>query len=243
MSFFSIITICFNNLDELKYTHASIMSQSCTKFEWIVVDGNSQDGTKEWLRKTNPNKWISEKDKGIYDAMNKGIEMASGDYLIFMNSGDGFASASVLETTKEKLKKAGLPAFAYGDSMDISEQGEKFLRKAKGLDKLKLGMITQHQAMFFNKEKLNGLQYLLEYPLSADYAFICTVVKNNEPSELFYLGIPICNFNMGGANEQFRYKAMKEDFRIRKEILQLGSIISSGLYALHYIHTKIKRLN
>jgi putative colanic acid biosynthesis glycosyltransferase len=243
MNFFSIISICFNNLEELKYTYSSIKEQSCLDFEWIVIDGNSQDGTRNWLQKTNPTKWISEKDKGIYDAMNKGIKMATGHYLIFMNSGDGFTSASVLKTAKEKLESAGHPAFGYGDSMDISEKGDKFLRKAKGLDKLKLGMITQHQAMFFNKEKLNGLQYSLDYPLSADYAFICTVVKKNDPSELLYLGIPICNFNMGGANEQFRYEAMKEDYRIRKEILQLGSIISSGLYALHFIHTKIKRLN
>lgn len=243
MSFFSIITICFNNLDELKYTHSSIMAQSCTDFEWIVVDGNSQDGTKEWLRKTNPDKWISEKDKGIYDAMNKGIEMASGEYLIFMNSGDSFASSSVLKMTKERLKSAGHPAFAYGDSMDISENGEKFHRKAKGLDKINLGMITQHQAMFFNKSKLNQLKYSLNYPLSADYAFVCTIVKNNKASELYYLDITICNFNMGGANEQFRYKAMKEDYRIRKEILQLGIFVSSILYSLHFIHTKIKRLN
>ena len=243
MNFFSIITICYNNLDELNYTYSSIQQQSCSDYEWIVVDGNSQDGTKDWLKKTSPSKWVSENDKGIYDAMNKGIKMASGNYLIFMNSGDGFASASVLDLIKEKLEKSKQPAFAYGDSMDISENGKKFHRKAKNLDKLWLGMITQHQAMFFNKNKLNGLQYSLDYPLSADYAFISTVVKMNETTEFLYLGIPVCNFNMGGANEQFRYKAMKEDYRIRKEILQLGAVISSGLYILHYFHTKIKKLS
>ena len=243
MKFFSIITICFNNLEELKNTHKSILEQDYSGFEWIVVDGNSQDGIKEWLEQINPTKWISEKDKGIYDAMNKGINMATGDYLIFMNSGDGFASASALTKTKEKIINAKLPVFAYGDSMDISESGEKFLRKAKKINKLWLGMTTQHQAMFFNREKLNGLKYSLDYPLSADYAFISKVVKSNKPSEMLYLGIPVCNFEMGGANEQYRFKAMKEDFRIRRDILKLNTITCLGLYALHYIHTKIKRMN
>ena len=103
MNFFSIITICFNNLEELKYTYKTIKDQGFSDFEWIVVDGNSQDGTKEWLEKVNANKWVSEKDKGIYDAMNKGIEMATGEYLVFMNSGDGFYSDSVLQQVSEKI--------------------------------------------------------------------------------------------------------------------------------------------
>ncbi len=243
MKFFSIITICFNNLEELKYTHRSILEQNYTGFEWIVVDGNSQDGIKEWLANSNPTKWVSEKDNGIYDAMNKGINMATGDYLIFMNSGDGFASASVLTEAKEKITNAKFPAFAFGDSMDISENGEKFHRKAKNINKLWLGMTTQHQAMFFNRKKLNGLQYSLAYPLSADYAFISKVVKSNTPPEILYLGFPVCNFDMGGANEQYRFEAMKEDFRVRRDILKLNTITCSGLYTLHYIHTKIKRMS
>lgn len=219
------------------------MGQNYSGFEWIVVDGNSHDGTKEWLSKTNPTKWVSEKDDGIYDAMNKGIKMATGDYLIFMNSGDGFASNTVLNSVKEKMTNAKLPAFAFGDSIDISETGEQFHRKAKNIDKLWLGMTTQHQAMFFNRKKLNGLKYSLDYPLSADYAFISKVVKSNKASDIISLEIPVCNFDMGGANELFRFKAMKEDFRIRKDILNLNIITCSVLYFLHFIHTKIKRLN
>ena len=86
MKLFSIITICWNNLTELKKTFQSVDLQSCKDFEWIVIDGNSKDGTKEWLEKNTLANWISEPDGGIYDAMNKGIDKASGEYLIFMNS-------------------------------------------------------------------------------------------------------------------------------------------------------------
>ncbi len=90
MKFFSIITVCKNNLEELKTTFTSISSQSCKDYQWIVVDANSNDGTKEWLSKLDSVTFISESDKGIYDGMNKGISLSDGKYMIFMNSGDCF---------------------------------------------------------------------------------------------------------------------------------------------------------
>ena len=103
MKLFSIITVCRNNLGELKQTYDSIKGLNGSDHEWIVIDGNSEDGTKEWLKQIPSAKWISEPDSGIYNAMNKGIRHASGNYLIFMNSGDCFHDADSALLAEKRL--------------------------------------------------------------------------------------------------------------------------------------------
>lgn len=100
----SILTINYNNLDGLKRTIPSILSQTYMGYELIVVDGGSTDGSKEYIQATRRiNKWVSEPDKGIYNAMNKAVAMASGEYCLFMNSGDTFLSAQDIEKCIERL--------------------------------------------------------------------------------------------------------------------------------------------
>lgn len=243
MKFFSIITICRNNLVELKNTHNSILEQTSNDFEWIVIDGDSTDGTKDWLRQNNDSLSTSEPDSGIYDAMNKGISKATGKYLIFMNSGDCFNNENVLENSKTITESHNLPAFVYGDSIDISEEGLSYYRKAKNYKKNWRGMISQHQAMFFNKEKLNGLIYSEEYKLSGDYAFISSFLKNKGKNEIIYLNFPVCKFSMGGVNETKRFAALKEDYKIREKIINLSLFSNITLYFLHYIHGLMKKTN
>jgi putative colanic acid biosynthesis glycosyltransferase len=241
MKFFSVITICKDNLGELKNTGQSIFSQSFKDFEWIVIDGNSSDGTRDWLASLINVNWISEPDKGIYDAMNKGIRKAEGKYLIFMNSGDRFSSNAVLDDSYKFLATNNLPVFAYGDSIDVAEDGGEHYRVAKNYNKNWLGMITQHQAMFFNKLKIQPFKYLHEYPLSGDYALISKVLKEADPKEILQLRFPICKFNMGGVNETKRFRAIKEDFFIRKNIIKLPLILNLLLLGLHYLHSFVKK--
>ena len=111
----SIITICYNIKDEIERTCKSIVGQTWQDFEWIVVDGGSTDGTLEVLKKYSDriDILISEKDSGIYNAMNKGIKLANGEWLNFMNGGDNFASNDVLEKVfKNKNYEADI---LYGD--------------------------------------------------------------------------------------------------------------------------------
>ncbi len=241
MKLFSIITICWNNLTEVKKTFQSVDLQNCKDFEWIVIDGNSKDGTKEWLEKNTLANWISEPDGGIYDAMNKGIDKASGEYLIFMNSGDEFANETVLAETKTSIEEKGRPHFVFGDSYDIDQNKTKHLRKAKHHTKNWVGMITQHQAMFFYKPELKGLKYSMKYALAGDYAFISQVLKNTPEDKLLYLEFPVCKFDMGGINELQRFKALKEDYRIRRDIMEVPYLKNQVLFGLHYIHTIIKK--
>ena len=243
MKFFSIITICKDNFKELIKTYNSIISLGFDNYEWIIVDGNSSDNTRTWLEETQLPIWVSEPDNGIYDAMNKGISMANGKYLIFMNGGDCFASDSVLKDSQTIIEQQNLPAFVYGDSLDVSEDGSNHYRKAKNYKKNWLGMITQHQAMFFNKEKLEELKYSENYKLSGDYAFISSIFRHLSEPDILYLNFAICKYLMGGVNESKRFEAIKEDYVIRKNIINLPLYKNLALYFLHYTHAVIKKAN
>lgn len=110
----SIITICLNNLEELKRTVASVLQQTCKEFEYIIIDGGSTDGCKEYIEGlAGVSQWISEPDKGIYNAMNKGIRIAGGEYVLFLNSGDelynGGVLAEALPLLKEKISMSDTP--------------------------------------------------------------------------------------------------------------------------------------
>jgi putative colanic acid biosynthesis glycosyltransferase len=243
MYLFSVITICRNNLAELITTFESVKSQNFEEFEWIVIDGNSSDGTKEWLR-NNPFavKWISEKDDGIFDAMNKGIGLSNGKYLIFMNSGDAFADNQVLQNIEFAIKnKVHEPTLIFGDSVDIDEKGSAFYRKAKEFSKIKKGMITQHQAMLVNSSKNPDIKFLTDYKLTADYALICDIISRCKTEDILKLEFAVCKFSLGGTNESKRFKALAEDYHIRRNILKLSIDESSTLYILHFIHTIIKK--
>lgn len=211
MKRFSIITVCRNNLEELINTYDSVYNQDQSLFEWIVVDGNSSDGTKEWLADNNTSQWVSEPDDGIFDAMNKGIHLSTGEFLIFMNSGDTFANYDVLKNVNEFIVQNNTPYFIYGDSIDVDEKGGEHYRKAKHFSKNWIGMITQHQAMFFNKNALDESTYSYDYPITADYAFISEFLERVDRNKIHHIGIPICKFSMGGTNETHRIKALRED--------------------------------
>ena len=121
---FSVITINYNNLEGLKRTAESILSQTLRDFEWIIIDGDSTDGSKEYIINLNEHLnqkgwnpisyWCSEPDKGIYNAMNKGIAKAMGDYLNFMNSGDAFFENMTLESVWSLLNNKEADVY-YGD--------------------------------------------------------------------------------------------------------------------------------
>ena len=95
---FSIITVNYNNLEGLKKTVESVKNQTYQKFEYIVIDGGSYDGSLEFIKDNESllDYWVSEPDSGVYQAMNKGIEKATGEYLLFLNSGDHFCNTKVL---------------------------------------------------------------------------------------------------------------------------------------------------
>jgi hypothetical protein len=104
-------------------------------------------------------------------------------------------------------------------------------------------MITQHQSMFFARNAIGNTLYSDEYPITADYAFISEILKKLDEGDILRLDFAVSKFSMGGTNEQYRYKALKEDFRIRRDILKLPFFFNGLLYMLHYLHTFAKKKN
>ncbi len=225
-------------------THRSLTKEAGLNFQWIVIDGDSSDGTREWLNENlDSSSWLSEPDKGIYDAMNKGVALARGEYLVFMNSGDEFHDAEVLGRVDKIIAGADeKPAFIYGDSVDVAEDGTEYYRKAKNHSAIKYGMITQHQAMFFRRDLLPSPPYQERFKLSADYALISHTLRNSVGQGIIRVDFPICRFKMGGTNESKRFRALKEDYRIRTDVQKMSAIEASLLYFLHYNHAVLKHL-
>src|SRR6202521_4290017 len=118
---FSVLTITLNDVGGFVKTKASIDTQTFSDFQWIIVDGGATDGTVEHLRRLDrPNcKWISQADEGLYDAMNKGLNLVTGEYVIFMNSGDRFTDQNVLHRVDALLARNEEQAdFIYGDAYE-----------------------------------------------------------------------------------------------------------------------------
>ncbi len=157
----SIITINYNNYHGLQKTLNSIIDQNVFDFEWIVIDGGSTDGSKELLEK-NTNLityWVSELDRGIYNAMNKGIAVAKGMYLQFLNSGDILASKDVV---KNFINRQNTEDVIYGNAIIVDKFGRE-QGKYNAPEFIKLSYFwshsLNHQATFFNRRCFNSYKY------------------------------------------------------------------------------------
>jgi putative colanic acid biosynthesis glycosyltransferase len=158
----TVITVTYNALDALSKTMRSVDAQDYAFTEYIIVDGGSTDGTREMLTayKGRLDSWVSERDKGIYDAMNKGVGMAHGDYCIFMNAGDTFASSTVLSDISRHLDGSDV---IYGD---ITKEGKvKHALPPHNCHK----MFYCHQAAFVSTKTLREFPFDIRHRYSADF--------------------------------------------------------------------------
>jgi putative colanic acid biosynthesis glycosyltransferase len=207
---FSILTITLNNEKGIEKTWNSIKSQSFSDYEWLVQDGASSDNTLSILKKS-PADVKSEPDEGIYDAMNRLITRARGDYLIFLNAGDCLASPETLTLINEKT--AQNPDFIYGDALEELDQEQRY-KTARSHQKLALGMFTHHQAMIYNRKTVDDLQYNTDYKIAADYDFTARFLQS--ASKVEYIPHPLCIFEAGGVSQTQTKLGRDEQFKIRK---------------------------
>ncbi len=168
---FSIITINYNNCKGLKRTLDSVVSQTSKDFEWIVIDGGSTDGSKELIEKYQEatTYWCSEPDKGIYNAMNKGVAKASGDYCLFLNSGDHLCDIRVMERLMKTTFSADIVA------CDIYIDGKSPLRITRAIDSVNAFWIYEntfyHQATWIRREVLIKCPYRENFERISDWTF------------------------------------------------------------------------
>ncbi|MBS1756112.1 MAG: glycosyltransferase [Bacteroidetes bacterium] len=200
----SIITINFNNLPGLQTTMQSVFEQTYTDFEYIIIDGGSTDGSKEWIE-THRDKLaycISEKDNGIYHAMNKGIQQAGGKYCMFLNSGDCFVHNNVLQNSFQKINDKQ-PDICYGDVLFEESNGEKWVQThAPVLDVAFLQKRTlNHQSSFIKRSLFYELGlYKEQYQLAADYAFYLQAFLKSK--NFFYLNEVMVHYKRDGISSR-----------------------------------------
>jgi len=198
----SIITVCYNSAATIEKTILSVAGQSYKNIEYLVIDGNSKDNTVEIIKKHEDkiSKWISESDKGLYDAMNKGISMATGDLIGILNSDDVFNNESVLEEVANFHQTNTIDA-SVGNILQHKENG-KIIRlyssKYWSPDKLQIGFMPPHPSIFFKKELFDKFgNYELGFKIGADYELITRFfLKNNITWK--YSGITTTAMLVGG---------------------------------------------
>ena len=165
----TIITVCYNASSTIEQTILSVLNQTYSNIEYIIIDGNSTDGTVDTIKKYE-NKithWISEPDKGIYDAMNKGIKSASGEWINFMNSGDTFYSNTILN---DIFHNSFIPFdVIYGNTNYVYSYGN-IIRKAGNVTSNNYMPFT-HQSSFVKTSLLKSLGFDYQYKICADRDF------------------------------------------------------------------------
>lgn len=212
---FSIITICLNEVDGIEATCQSLISQSLPDREWLVIDGGSTDGTLEVLAKhaAHITRLVSEPDGGIYDAMNKGIAMARGDYLLFMNGGDRFASGNVLA----RVAQAPRVDLIYGDIRLGSAEGPLWKSPARLERGLLLKRSLPHQASFYQRGLFDrfGL-YDTSYRIAGDYEFFARLVETGDISH-HHIPEALAIFDPSGMSRDPAYRDLRkrENHRVR----------------------------
>lgn len=213
----SVITIVYNNARDIERTLLSVINQTYPNIEYVVVDGASTDGTLEIIKRygIRISKLISEKDKGIYDAMNKGLAAAAGDYVIFMNSGDEFYDA---HTVKKVFATAEDADIYYGETEMVNDERQSLgRRRHKAPEKFtwrsfKFGMSVSHQAIYI-KRSLVG-PYDLQYQLSADIDWIIRAAK--KAKKIVRVDGYVAKYLVGGMSKARHRQSLLERFDIMK---------------------------
>lgn len=207
MAKISIITINYNNREGLQKTIESVASQTNKTFEYIVVDGGSTDGSAEIIKDNCHfiDKWVSEPDKGIYNAMNKGVQMSSGEYCLFLNSGDLLHDNNVFE----RLTKHTFDKDIYFGEIVATNGGKAKKRRKYSLNE-EITLLTIYEGYFHHAGSFIKRDLMIKYPYREDLKicsdrqfFIQSIIIDN--CSYGSIKTPICLFDMGGGKPHIRY--------------------------------------
>jgi glycosyltransferase involved in cell wall biosynthesis len=198
----SIITVSFNAEKTIKETIKSVLSQSYKNIEYILVDGASTDDTMKIIDdyKNKISKVISEKDNGLYDAMNKGVVNATGEIIYFLNADDVLKDNNVIATVVKEFEKDFELGFVFGDVEFFYSGGNKKVRVVRNfsLNDLKNGNMPPHQGSFVKKKYLLKYPFSLKYKSSSDFEFYCNLIK--EKPKFKKINKVIATMQVGGVS-------------------------------------------
>lgn len=211
----SVITIVYNNVAAIERTMLSVLNQTYKNIEYILIDGASTDGTIDVINlyKDRLAQFISAPDKGIYDAMNKGLALATGDYVLFMNSGDEIYST---ETVAAVFASAISGDIYYGETEMFDENwkslGQRRHRAPEHFDwhSFKFGMNISHQAIYIKRSLTQPFD--LKYKYSSDIDWILKATKKS--SSIVNTHLYVAKYLVGGISKQKHLASLKERFKI-----------------------------
>lgn len=217
----SIITICFNAGNDIKTTLQSVLQQDYSKIEYIVIDGGSTDNTvqiikdmeKEFVQKEISFSYISEKDNGIYHAMNKGRRMSHGEWIHYLNAGDLFAQSFITRQVMEQAKENNWHGVVYGDY--FKKHGEELvLCKARAIQEITNCMCFCHQAAFVEREYLERNPFDERLKIVADHNFFMQIYI--QQVKFHYLPLCIAIFDCTGISQTSELKIKQEEYLIKR---------------------------
>lgn len=254
MIHFTIITCTYNASRYIDRTLNSVQSQSYPHIEHFIIDGVSKDDTVKKAQtyaydSRYPVIVKSEPDNGLYDAMNKGILLAKGDYVIFLNAGDVFAEEDTLAGVAKQLKDNSnpLPGVIYGNT-DIVDEDGRFLRKRRlappeelSWKSFRQGMLVCHQSFYARTDIALRTPYNLGYKLSADVDWCIRIMKESERQRLalWNTHMTLCSYLEGGMSVKSHRASLKERFNIMSD--HYGKLTTIGLHLWFLVRAILKR--
>ena len=261
MTKFSIITITYNAEAFLPRTVESVLSQHYRDIEHIIIDGASTDSTisvaQDYMQRSyaaqngHEVRIVSEPDNGLYDAMNKGLRQASGDYICFLNAGDFFPNANVLDTIVSRSltgkSRQQLPAVIYGDT-DIVDNDGNFLRHRRLAPPRNLtwrsfrkGMLVCHQAFYARLDIARTVPYDTRYRYSADVDWCIRVMKEAERmgARLAYVDSVVVNYTQEGQTTKHHRDSLKERYRVMQ--CHYGAFTTALMHAWFAVRAVVKK--
>lgn len=214
----TVITVCFNAANDLEKTIQSVLAQQNCDVEYIIKDGGSKDHTKAVvdkyeaeLRKLKNFVFISEKDTGLYDAMNIATKLAHGNRLLFLNSGDCLFNENVLAEVEANDCDADL---LYGDDTKMyGQRSVEHIARKEDIPDFKSRMNFSHQAVFIKREVMQEFLYDTAYPICADYEFFQRAYAAGKTFR--HIDVMVVAFQMGGISYQHPFELLDETYRIQ----------------------------
>lgn len=232
----SVVTVCFNAVKDIEKTILSVINQTYENIEYIIIDGGSTDGTVDVIKKyaDRITYWISEPDKGIYDAMNKGIKVATGEWINFMNAGDCFVKETVLEDCFGRTVYNHDERVLYGNCIYKYKWGYRRV-VPEDIRNIVNRMTMCHQSVFIRGYK--DVYFDLEYKLAADYNQILCLYMDNQ--RFRYINCYVALEEMQRGSTCNNYKESKEETRKIQISLGLSPLKCNYNYCLSILHFNV----
>ena len=245
----SIITVCYNRKATIEKSIRSVLGQHYPNIEYIVIDGNSIDGTKEIIQSYSDRitTYISEPDNGMYDAINKGLRLATGDIVGLLHSDDEFYDLAVVTKIVAAFKSTPDTDCVYGNGIYVSNDTEERIVRnriggAYNFEKIKSGWLPLHPTVYLKKSVIDNYGfYNLDFKIASDTEFLLRYLYKNKIN-VTYLNEYVVKMRMGGLSTNYKraFEVLYEDYRIYK-YHQLSAVRTVFLKKLNALVQYIKK--